>query len=108
MPSSSARNSGIVLCVGIAVQDLLFRVDAFPPPGGKTMTHDFMAVCGGCAVNAAIAVARLGGRARYSGPLGDATDNPSNQLIEAMQKRRRRRLAAWCGWPARRSRCPAS
>jgi sulfofructose kinase len=43
-------------------------------------------VCGGCAVNAAIAVARLGGSARYSGPLGDEQDNPSNQLIAAMQK----------------------
>ena len=50
------------------------------------MTHDFIIVCGGCAVNAAIAVARLGGRARYSGPLGDEADNPSNQLIAAMQK----------------------
>jgi sulfofructose kinase len=86
VPSSSAGSSATVLCVGIAVQDLLFRVEAFPPPGGKTMTHDFMTVCGGCAVNAAIAVARLGGRARYSGPLGDENDNPSNQLIAAMQK----------------------
>jgi sugar/nucleoside kinase (ribokinase family) len=75
-----------VLCAGIAVQDLLFRVDKFPPPGGKTMTHDFLTVCGGCAVNAAIAVARLGGSARYSGPLGDESDNPSNQLIAAMHK----------------------
>jgi sugar/nucleoside kinase (ribokinase family) len=74
-----------VLCAGIAVQDLLFKVDKFPPPGGKTMTHDFLTVCGGCAVNAAIAVARLGGRARYSGPLGDEADGPSNQLIAAMQ-----------------------
>ena len=85
MPSSS-RKPATVLCAGIAVQDLLFKVDKFPPPGGKTMTHDFMTVCGGCAVNAAIAVARLGGGARYTGPLGDAEDNPSNQLIAAMQK----------------------
>src|SRR5262245_66358404 len=49
------------------------------------MTHDFVTVCGGCAVNAAIAVARLGGRARYSGPVGDEADNPSNHLIAAMQ-----------------------
>jgi sugar/nucleoside kinase (ribokinase family) len=75
-----------VLCAGIAVQDLLFKVDKFPPPGGKTMTHDFLTVCGGCAVNAAIAVARLGGRAHYSGPLGDETDGPSNQLAAAMRR----------------------
>ncbi len=74
-----------VLCAGIAVQDLLFRVQTFPPPGGKTMTHDFMQVPGGCAVNAAIAIARLGGRARYSGPLGGEADSASNQVIAAMQ-----------------------
>ena len=36
---------------------------SFPPPGGKCMTDQFRIVSGGCAVNAAIAVARLGGRA---------------------------------------------
>ena len=85
MATSSSATTATVLCIGIAVQDLLFRVDKFPPPGGKAMTHDFLTVCGGCAVNAAIAVARLGGRAHYSGPLGDEADNPSNQLIAAMQ-----------------------
>ena len=86
MASSSAPSKPTVLCVGIAVQDILFKVDAFPPPGGKVMTHDFMVVSGGCAVNAAIAVARLGGRAKYSGPLGDANDNASNQLIAALHQ----------------------
>ena len=86
MPSSSVprRQPATVLCAGIAVQDILFRVDTFPPPGGKVMTDQFMIVSGGCAVNAAIAVARLGGRAQYSGPLGDAGDAVSNQLIAAM------------------------
>jgi sulfofructose kinase len=81
--SSSAPT---ILCVGIAVQDIVFRVDQFPPPGGKCMTHEFMTVLGGCAVNAAIAVARLGGRARYVGPLGDASDNVSNQLMDGMAR----------------------
>jgi sugar/nucleoside kinase (ribokinase family) len=75
-----------VLCAGIAVQDILFRVNAFPPPGGKVMTDQFMIVSGGCAVNAAIAVARLGGRALYSGPLGDEADSVSNQVIAAMHR----------------------
>jgi sugar/nucleoside kinase (ribokinase family) len=75
-----------VLCVGIAVQDIVFRVERFPPPGGKTMTHEFMVVCGGCAVNAAIAVARLGGRASFAGPLGDPNDSVSNQLMSEMAR----------------------
>ena len=81
MPSSDPP---AVLCVGIAVQDIVFRVAHFPPPGGKTMTNEFMVVSGGCAVNAAIAVARLGGRARYAGPLGDPGDRVSNQLMAEM------------------------
>lgn len=87
MPSSSARRDApAILCAGIAVQDIVFRVDAFPPPGGKCMTHQFMVVLGGCAVNAALAVARLGGRARYAGPLGDPSDNVSNQLMAEMAR----------------------
>ena len=81
MPSSSAP---AVLCAGIAVQDIVFRVAQFPPPGGKCMTSEFLVISGGCAVNAAIAVARLGGRAHYAGPLGDANDSVSNQLMEQM------------------------
>jgi sugar/nucleoside kinase (ribokinase family) len=75
-----------VLCVGIAVQDIVFRVAQFPPPGGKCMTNDFAVVAGGCAVNAAIAVARLGGRAAYAGPLGHPGDAISNQLIDQMTR----------------------
>jgi sugar/nucleoside kinase (ribokinase family) len=75
-----------ILCAGIAVQDIVFRVAQFPQPGGKCMTNEFMVVSGGCAVNAAIAVARLGGRARYSGPLGDVNDSVSNQLLEQMAR----------------------
>jgi sulfofructose kinase len=83
VPPSSAP---VVLCAGIAVQDIVFRVEAFPQPGGKCMTNDLVTVAGGCAVNAAIAVARLGGRASDAGPLGDRDDNASNQLMAAMAR----------------------
>jgi sugar/nucleoside kinase (ribokinase family) len=73
-----------ILCAGIAVQDIVFRVAEFPPPGGKAMTNELCIVSGGCAVNAAIAVARLGGRARYTGPLGGINDPVSNQLVNGM------------------------
>lgn len=83
MPSSSAPT---VLCAGIAVQDIVFRVAQFPAPGGKCMTNEFIVVSGGCAVNAAIALARLGGRAHYTGPLGDPNDQVSNQLMTEMAR----------------------
>ena len=81
MPSSSPP---AILCAGIAVQDIVFRVAEFPQPGGKVMTNELRIVSGGCAVNAAIAVARLGGRARYTGPLGGMNDPVSNQLVDQM------------------------
>jgi sugar/nucleoside kinase (ribokinase family) len=59
-----------ILCTGIAVLDEVFRVDEFPPPDGKAMATEFVAVGGGCAANAAVAIARLGGEASYAGPLG--------------------------------------
>ncbi len=59
-----------ILCTGIAVLDEVFRLDEFPPPDGKAMATEFVAVGGGCAANAAVAIARLGGQAGYAGPLG--------------------------------------
>jgi sulfofructose kinase len=59
-----------ILCIGIAVLDEIFRVDEFPPADGKAQASEFVAVGGGCAANAAIAIARLGGRASFAGPLG--------------------------------------
>ena len=59
-----------ILCTGIAVLDEVFRVDEFPPADGKAQAHEFLAVGGGCAANAAIAIARLGGQASFAGPLG--------------------------------------
>jgi sugar/nucleoside kinase (ribokinase family) len=39
-------------------------------PEAKTQASEFMIISGGCAANAAVAIARLGGRARFAGPLG--------------------------------------
>lgn len=60
-----------VTCVGIAVMDLLFSVDALPTGPGKLYADGFVEVGGGVAANAAVAVARLGGTARYVGRVGD-------------------------------------
>src|SRR5262249_51794841 len=70
-----------ILCAGIAVQDLIFRVDGFPIPGGKTQAHEVITLSGGCAANAAIAAARLGGRVRFAGPLGGRDDGISSRIL---------------------------
>src|SRR5688572_18918465 len=77
----SCADRAVVLCAGIAVQDLIFRVEAFPPPGGKARASQYLCVNGGCAGNAAITVARLGGIARYVGPLGGAQDPASEAIV---------------------------
>jgi sulfofructose kinase len=71
-----------VLCTGIAVEDYIFRVDRFPTPWTKSRVEDFVVTGGGCAANAAIAIARLGGRARFTGPLGD--DPRSDRIVAGM------------------------
>ena len=60
-----------VLCVGIAVEDHVYRLAHFPQPGSKTRAQEYVCVGGGCAANAAVAVARLGGVASLAAPLGD-------------------------------------
>jgi sugar/nucleoside kinase (ribokinase family) len=74
----------VVLCAGIAVEDFLFKVERFPAPGTKMRASDLVATTGGCAANAAVAVARLGGRARFAGPVG--TDDASRRFLDALKK----------------------
>jgi sulfofructose kinase len=60
-----------ILCAGIVVLDELFRVKDFPPPDGKVEASAYVTIGGGNAANAAITIARLGGKASYAGPVGD-------------------------------------
>lgn len=73
MPSADAAASPpprTILCAGIAVLDQVFRVERFPVGEVKTQASAFLSVNGGNAANAAVAVAHLGGRARFVAPLG--------------------------------------
>jgi sulfofructose kinase len=70
-----------ILCAGIAVQDIVMRVQRFPAPGAKVSGSDFIVTGGGCAANAALAVARLNGRAAFAGPLGGEDDAASNRIL---------------------------
>jgi sugar/nucleoside kinase (ribokinase family) len=59
-----------ILCAGVIGLDEVFRVEELPRPDGKVQAHGFFVVNGGCAANAAVAIARLGGRALLAGPMG--------------------------------------
>jgi len=63
------------------VQDIVMRVQNFPAPGTKVSASEFIVTGGGCAANAAVAVARLGGRAAFAGPLGGDDDQVSNRIL---------------------------
>jgi sugar/nucleoside kinase (ribokinase family) len=75
------ENSPRILCAGIAVQDIVMRVESFPPPGAKVAASEFIITGGGCAANAALAVARLNGRAAFAGPLGGKNDAVSERIL---------------------------
>jgi len=60
-----------VTCVGLAVLDLVFGVATRPERGRKAFADSMTLVGGGPAANAAVAVARLDGDARFLGRLGN-------------------------------------
>lgn len=63
-----------VICIGIAVLDYVYAVDAIPNLPDKHRANGLAIVGGGIAANGAVAVARLGGQAELITRLGlDAT-----------------------------------
>ena len=60
-----------VLCVGHAAFDLVMSVDHHPGPDEKCHATSLLASGGGPAANAAVTVARLGGKSAFAGYLGD-------------------------------------
>ncbi|WGR72026.1 MULTISPECIES: sugar kinase [unclassified Bradyrhizobium] len=81
---ASTRIAPRILCVGIPVRDLSFRVEGVPKRGSKANANDLTEICGGNALNAAIAIARLGGRVAFAGPMGDTRETSSGFILERM------------------------
>lgn len=77
-----------ILCTGIIVLDEVFRVEEFPQADGKVEAKDFFIVNGGCAANAAVAIARLGGRAALAAPLGGpaGADPNGDRVLAALDR----------------------
>jgi sugar/nucleoside kinase (ribokinase family) len=73
-----------ILCIGIPVRDLTFRVPGLPARGSKVNASHFDEICGGNALNAAIGIVRLGGRASICGPMGDARETSSRYIFEKL------------------------
>ena len=60
-----------IICLGIAVRDLVFAVPALPPVPQKLTATAFQPRCGGMAATASVAAAALGGKVAYWGRLGE-------------------------------------
>jgi sugar/nucleoside kinase (ribokinase family) len=73
-----------ILCIGMPVRDLTFRVGGVPARGSKENATHFDEICGGNALNAAIGIVRLGGRASICGPMGDARETSSHFIFEKL------------------------
>jgi sugar/nucleoside kinase (ribokinase family) len=73
-----------ILCIGMPVRDLTFRTPGVPARGSKENASHFDEICGGNALNAAIGIVRLGGRAAICGPMGDARETTSRYLFDQM------------------------
>ncbi|NLD56236.1 MAG: sugar kinase [Burkholderiaceae bacterium] len=73
-----------VVCVGHAAFDSVYRIDAFParPTKVRACRHDY--TVGGMAANAACAIAALGGRATFWGPVGD--DEVGARILEELAR----------------------
>jgi sugar/nucleoside kinase (ribokinase family) len=72
------------LCIGMPVRDLMFRVRGVPARGSKENATHFDEICGGNALNAAIGIVRLGGRASVCGPIGDHRETSSRYIFEKL------------------------
>lgn len=66
----TSAGAAVVTCVGLAVQDLVFTMDARVLEGEKNFASGLHAVGGGPAANAAVSIVCLGGQARLVTALG--------------------------------------
>src|SRR4029078_9520835 len=73
-----------ILCIGIPVRDLTFRVDSVPGPGSKVNATSLDEICGGNALNAAIGIVRPRGRASLCGPMGDVRETSSQFIFDKL------------------------
>ncbi|WP_180897957.1 PfkB family carbohydrate kinase [Martelella soudanensis] len=71
LPEGWTRRDPTVICLGLTAYDHIWNVESIPEGAGKWRATDFVSTGGGMAATAAVAVAKLGGRARFWGRAGD-------------------------------------
>lgn len=74
-----------IVCAGLIATDLVFEVGAFPVKGTKSRASASWMISGGGALNAACAIASLGGNASLAGAIGD--DDFGRFLRKKMRER---------------------
>ncbi len=75
-----------ILCIGHSALDRIYRIEAFPPEPTKVRAIEHVESGGGMAANAAVAIARLGGKAELWSRVGD---DAAGQTIKAGLKSER-------------------
>lgn len=78
-----SRENPEVVVVGSANMDLVARVPRFPQPGETVMGLDFSTFTGGKGANQACAIARIGGKPRFVGKVGN--DSFGLQMISSLR-----------------------
>lgn len=71
-----------IACVGIAVLDRIWYLDALPQEGGNYVAENYAEVGGGPAATAAVAAAKLGATVDFIGRVGD--DDTGKRLLEEL------------------------
>ena len=61
----------MIVCVGLATRDTIYRLPEFPEPDGRVVASDRTVAGGGPAATAAVAIARLGVPVRFVGVVDD-------------------------------------
>lgn len=73
-----------ILCIGQLVADIMVRpVKGMPAPGTTELVEDIQVVAGGCALNTACVLSKLGTPVRIAGLLGQ--DQPGDIVFSALQ-----------------------
>ncbi len=81
-----------VICIGLLVADVIARpLRAYPECGKLVLVESMELHAGGCAVNTAIALAKLGVPASVMGRVGDDTFGPLYRRPVAVAGHRRHR-----------------